>query len=124
MTRVTINKESRNPEQIRQQPYVIPVVDIYENNDEILLIADMPGVNKDHLAVELNDEHLTIEGKRPVLAGFAAEDWKLPDFRRSFTLRQRVDFDHVRAHLDQGVLTIHLPKSPEVKTRQISIQSF
>jgi HSP20 family protein len=90
---------------------VAPAVDIFENEDELLLIADLPGVEKDKLSVKLERGELALEGEAaPFL------------YRRAFTLPHTIDGDRVDASLDRGVLRVTLPKAAAMKTRQVPIK--
>jgi HSP20 family molecular chaperone IbpA len=97
-----------------------PRVDVFENNDEILLIADLPGLAKETLDLKLEANLLQIEGTVPPDSdgfhnGFV--------YRRAFELPNGIDADKVQAELAQGVLTLHVPKSAAKRTRTISIKS-
>jgi HSP20 family protein len=107
------------------RPTQSPPVDVYENPDELLLVADMPGVTPDDVAIHLDQDELTIESHRK-----AALDGKvigsevvLLDYRRSFTVPHGLDADKIRAEFSNGVLSLHLPKSPAIKPRQIQVRA-
>jgi HSP20 family molecular chaperone IbpA len=104
--------------------YATPHVDIYENNDEILVFAELPGVSADKLRIEFHDQQLTIEGEQTAFDREKALGMEfLPThYRRVFQVQQRVDVDKIAAQLEQGVATIHLPKAPETKSRTIQIK--
>jgi HSP20 family molecular chaperone IbpA len=97
-------------ESVKQRPAVAPAVDVLENREEVLLVADLPGVTQDNLRVDLEEERLIIEGKR--------EGW---DYRRSFFMPEGIDREKVSAVLKNGVLTLHLPKAAAVKPRRIEV---
>lgn len=120
-------REEHGPETVQQpSEYQIPAVDIYENEQEILLIADVPGVDRDHLHINLEKDTLTIEGRRTreedpgamLTCGFRDDD-----YFRSFTVPSGIDGEKVAAELDHGVLRLHLPKSEAIKPRQIKIKT-
>ena len=115
--------EEKQPETINQRPAIRPPVDIYENTNEYLLIADLPGVDKSNLVINLDGELLTIEGRvgDDVAATAVEREFQLMDYRRSFELPNIVDRDKVAAELKHGVLTLHLPKVDEVKPRRIQV---
>ena len=100
-----------------RQPFARPPVDIYENEDEVLLVADMPGVTRDALSIEIDRAELRIEGTRERHLGRSTRD-----FRRRFTLPEGIDADRVVAQLENGVLNLHLPKSAKVKPRRIEVK--
>jgi len=99
------------PEAVRQRPAVAPAVDVFENKDEVLLVADLPGVDTESLKVNVEDERLVIEARRG--------DW---DYRRSFVMPDGIDHDKILAKLTNGVLELHLPKAPAVKPRRIEVR--
>ena len=120
-----VKREETTPERSRQIPAVAPVVDIYENNDEILLHADMPGVAKEDITVNVDNGKLTITGVRKVTAAGAANWAEFGDveYRRIFSVPQAIDVAKVNAELRDGVLRLHLPKSEAAKPRQIEIKA-
>lgn len=118
-TQVT-NVERTRAEGLERGPVLTPAVDVFENDDQVLLLADLPGVGPDGLSVEFDKDLLKIEAKRP---------WKTPDgeavtvtYRRSFNVSPQIDADRVSANLDNGVLRVELPKHAAVRRRRIPIQ--
>lgn len=104
---------------------VAPVVDIFENDDEILLHADMPGVTKDHIIVNVDNGRLEISGSR-FLQPQGAEHWLEfgdVEFRRVFSVPQTIDVSKVNADFRDGTLKLHLPKAESAKPRTIDIKS-
>ena|SRR5579862_4494752 len=120
----TLQKESRTTND-RTQQFVSPEVNIYETQDGYVLEAEMPGVSKDGLEITLEGTEITITGHRQVepLPGEALfhESHNL-DYRRVFELDPAIDTAKVSARVDQGVLTLSLPKSERVKPRKISVE--
>jgi HSP20 family molecular chaperone IbpA len=112
-------------EQSRPIPTVAPVVDIYENDDEILLHADMPGVEKDKITVNVDNGTLTITGVREFeTKGVATwEEFGNVEYRRNFSVPQTIDVEKVNAELKDGVLRLHLPKSEAAKPKLIEIKT-
>ena len=106
-------------------PYLVPTVDIVENNDSYVLQADMPGVNKEGLEILLENNELTIIGNRTVTptaeVQYIYRESKPAPFRRVFELDPTIDVEKIDAKIDQGVLTLTLPKSERVKPRKISV---
>jgi HSP20 family protein len=102
-----------------------PPVDVYENADELLLLADMPGVTPDDVVIHLDQDELTIETRRkPVPEDKMARlEFVLVDYRRSFTVPHGLDADKIKAEVSNGVLALHLPKSPAIKPRQIQVRA-
>ncbi|MCB9553835.1 MAG: Hsp20/alpha crystallin family protein [Myxococcales bacterium] len=95
-----------------------PPVDAFEDDDGLLLRADLPGVSRDGLTIELDNGVLTLTGRRPLPAhrgeGFV-------QYHRRFYVPRHTDGEKVRARLDHGVLTIELPKADAAKPRRIPI---
>lgn len=94
-----------------------PLVDVYENDDEFLLSADLPGVSHDALRIDVDSDELLIEGRR------AEDDRWGQGFRRTFKLPPGTDYDKVNAELKHGVLWLHLPKAAAIKPRRISVKA-
>ncbi len=119
----TLQKESRTNNE-RAAQFVFPEVNIYETKDGYVLEAEMPGVNKEGLEITLEGTEITITGHRQVepFTGEALfhESHNL-DFRRVFELDPAIDTAKVSARVDQGVLTLTLPKSERVKPRKINV---
>ena len=103
--------------------YVAPEVDILETKEDYLLQADMPGVAKADLELILEGNELTLVGRRqrPVTGDVLVSEIEVRDYRRSFVLDPQIAMDRITAQLDQGVLTVHLPKAEAVKPRKIAI---
>ena len=122
-TKEIIKREETLPERSRPIPAVAPVVDIYENDDEILLHADMPGVAKEDVTVNVDNGKLAISGVRRFKASGAVnwEEFGEVEYQRTFSVPQAVDVAKVNAELKDGVLKLHLPKSEAAKPRRIEI---
>ncbi len=120
-----VKTENNVPERSREIPAVAPVVDIYENEDEILLYVDMPGVEKDDITLNIDNGKLSLGGVRYISGNGAALWEELVDveYQRSFSVPQTIDVDKVSAEMQDGVLHLHLPKSEAAKPRQIEIKS-
>lgn len=114
-----------NTEPVSARPTVRPAVDIYENQDELLLVVDLPGVPSDMLQLDLEKDTLTITGRRAqvlpegarVLAG-QGFGW---DFKRQFTVPAEIDQERIKAELKEGVLEVRLPRHERTKPRRIQI---
>jgi HSP20 family molecular chaperone IbpA len=122
-TSIATRKESL-PEKRSDIPVITPVVDIYENEEEILLHADMPGVSKDDLIVHIDNGTLDITGTREIKRT-GATDWEEftnVEYRRTFSVPQTIDIEKIDAELRNGVLELHLPKSEAAKPRLIEIR--
>ena len=113
---LTERKESRE--------FVAPVENIFETPDGYALEAEMPGVNKDGLEITLEGNEITITGRRAA-AAVAGEllfrESSTADYRRIFELDPAIDTNKISARMDQGLLTLALPKSERVKPRKITV---
>jgi HSP20 family molecular chaperone IbpA len=120
-----VKREKPGRELTRQVQTVSPAVDIYENQDEIVLHAEMPGVARDDISVNIDNGTLKLSGLRK-LATSGATSWEEfgdIEYRRTFSVPQTIDIDKVNAELKDGVLRLHLPKSEAAKPRQIAIKA-
>lgn len=118
-------KEEALAERKRQVPTVAPLVDILENENEILLFADMPGVDKKDISINIDNGRLEISGVRevPPVGATTWEEFTDVEYRRTFSVPQTIDVGGVNAELKEGVLLLHLPKSESAKPRQIEIKA-
>jgi len=89
---------------------VHPLIDVLENENEFLLLADLPGVNKEQLELTVDAGQLAIVGRSEKI-----------EYRRSFALGEDIDIDAIEASLELGALSQHLPKRAEAKVRKITI---
>lgn len=122
----SIIKRTENPlESNRHLRTLSPEVDIYENKDEILVVADMPGMSREQIQVNIDNGRLTLTGSREMNAEGAATWEEFGDVRyhRVFSVPQTIDTAKVNAELRDGVLRLHLPKSEKAKPRQIEIKA-
>ncbi|MGB3223539.1 MAG: Hsp20/alpha crystallin family protein [Desulforhopalus sp.] len=110
-------------ERRQELPRVAPMVDIYENEDEILLHADMPGVAKDNITVNVDNGRLEISATRKLQTKGSGSWQEFGDveYRRVFSVPQSIDVAKVNAELKEGVLKLHLPKAEAAKPRTIEI---
>ena len=123
MNTLTDNRPAKEsvPEERR---FVSPRVNIFENKEGYLLEAEMPGVSKAGLEVLLEGNELTLVGRRQTdvpnaeLVYRESSPW---EFRRTFVLDPSIDTSKVNASIEQGVLTVHLPKTEMVKPRKIAV---
>lgn len=104
-----------------------PPVDIFEDPNAITVLADMPGVERGDLKIDLHDGVLTITGHAPARDGSnevpVLHEYPAGVFQRSFTLSEAIDQEQIRATLKHGVLRLRLPKIERAKPRQIMIQA-
>jgi len=121
-TELTRTTERDAMERLRTGRRVRPAVDIYDSSDEILLVADLPGVSGNELTVSFENGELTIEGNR-TLPTDRSEETASVIYTRTFRLPQGIDTNGIEANLKHGVLSVHLPRAEELKPRQISVQA-
>lgn len=109
----------------QQLPVIAPEVDIFENEHEILLHADVPGVSKDDIAINIDNGKMTLSAIRrlPTSGAVTWREFGDVEFRRNFSVPQSIDTDKVCAELKDGLLCLHLPKSEAAKPRQIEIKA-
>jgi len=122
--KATVQKETR-PEANHETEFVSPPVNIFESNDGYVLEAEMPGVSKEGLEVMLEGNEMIIVGhRRNETPGNQTvfRESHLADFRRVFELDPAIDTAKISARIDQGVLTLTLPKSEKVKPRRIAVE--
>jgi HSP20 family molecular chaperone IbpA len=109
-----------------QRPTITPACDIFENQNEILVVADLPGVTPESLAIHLDKGELSVEGRREVNAqegAAVATEYPAADYRRRFAVPNGIDGDKIHAQLTNGVLTLRLPKSEALKPREIKVRA-
>ncbi|MEE4164465.1 MAG: Hsp20/alpha crystallin family protein [Desulfocapsaceae bacterium] len=118
-----VKKDAGSVEATRSIRKAVPLVDIYENDDEILLHAEMPGVRKDDIMVNIDNGRLTLSGTR-LLGKQGAAEWEEfgdVEYQRAFSVPQTIDIEKVKAELKDGMLALHLPKSEAAKPRMVEI---
>ena len=119
----TLVRENRNANQQREQ-FVMPAASVVEDGNVYLLKVEMPGVNKEGLEISVENNELTILGRRslPAIEGVLIHRESRPEnFRRAFELDPSIDTAKVSARIEQGILTLTLPKAEQVKPRKITV---
>jgi len=115
------------PEQTRPGPIYSPAVDIFENDDRISVLADMPGVKAQDLKIDLHENVLTLSGlvNAPECASETQvlREYDTGTFFRQFTLSEEIDQAKIDAKLTDGVLRLELPKLERAKPRQITVKT-
>jgi len=107
-----------------ERGYLVPQVNIVETKDSLILEAEMPGVSKEGLEVLLEGNELTIVGRRQTGVPGAEPVYRESsprDFRREFVLDPSIDTSKLSATIEQGMLTVILPKTEKVKPRKIQV---
>jgi len=103
-----------------------PALDLYQSNDNVMAVVELPGMRKEDLEISLHDGTLTISGERKRESSSNGEKAERSEryigtFRRSIALPTRVDASKVSATYRDGILTVTLPKAEEVKPKQIQV---
>ncbi len=105
----------------------VPRVDIYETDDEVQVIADMPGVDEKSVDITLEKNVLSIYGyvgsDKPDNYNLAYAEYEMGDYERKFTLSDEIDRDKITASAKDGVLHITLPKAEPAKARRIAVKT-
>ena len=102
-----------------------PALDLYQSNDNVVAVVELPGMRKEDIEISLQDGTLTISGERKEeigqQEGATRTERFTGKFRRSITLPTQVDVNKVSANYKDGILTVTLPKAEEAKPKQIQI---
>jgi HSP20 family molecular chaperone IbpA len=105
--------------------YYIPYADIFETEETLSVVMEMPGVEKKDLNVALENDVLRVDGRIDFAKYESMEpvytEYNVGHYTRSFTLSSKIDQERISAQLDDGVLTLTLPKAKEAQPRRISI---
>jgi len=113
-------------ERTRTRPTYTPAVDIVENQDELLVLADMPGVKAADVDVQFENGTLTIHGhvheRQSNATRFLRREYGVGDYHRTFQVSELVDAEQIAAEYVDGVLKLHLPKVAQAKPRRIAVQ--
>ncbi len=102
-----------------------PALDLYQNNDNVVAVVEIPGMRKEDIDISLHDGMLTIAGERQPSSSEGDNDERTErftgKFRRSVTLPTRVDASKVNASYKDGILTVTLPKAEEAKPKKVAV---
>ncbi|MGB2985344.1 MAG: Hsp20/alpha crystallin family protein [Phycisphaerae bacterium] len=114
-------------EPIRGGPTYRPSVDIVERPDELLVVADVPGVTAESVNVRYEHGELTLEAhvepRQRADTSYLLREYGVGAFRRVFRLNETIDAEQISAEVGNGVLTLHLPKAESAKPRRIKVKS-
>jgi HSP20 family molecular chaperone IbpA len=117
---------AKSTENTRDESALLPPTDVIEDSDGITLYADLPGVPKDKLNLQVEADTLTIEGEvsldLPEGMESSHAEVGVPRYRRVFTLSRELDASKVSAELKDGVLKLRIPKAEHAQPRRIEIQ--
>ena len=110
---------------LRTQNNILPSSDIYENADEYILIANMPGVSRSEVQVKVIEESLIVFGRinydETINRDYILNENELGNYFRKFKISDSIDKANISAKYDNGQLIVHLPKSEKIKPRTIDI---
>lgn len=119
--------EVARTERTRSRRTFRPNVDIFEREDELVVLADMPGVGAEDIDVRFENGSLTIFGRvddrQQADTCYLAHQYGLGDYLRTFEVGEVIDTERITAEISHGVLTLHLPKTERIKPRRISVQA-
>lgn len=113
-------------ESTRDVPVFVPLVDIYESENSLTLVADMPGVPLENLDIDLDSDQLTIRGSVPQAeekGKVILREYSSGDYYRQFTLSSDIDREKIQASMKDGVLKLVMPKAEAAKPRKIVVKS-
>jgi len=114
-------------ERTRSSRCFVPKADIYETDQEIIILADVPGANDKTVDITLEKNVLSINAYvEPLRTGdydIAYAEYEEGDYQRSFRLSDEIDQEKIEAVVSEGVLRLHLPKSQEAKTKKIVVRT-
>src|SRR6266480_4368540 len=120
----TLVRENRDTDRVQTEQFVAPPASVSETGDGYTLEIEMPGVNKDGLDISVENNELTIIGRRslPAVEGTLIHHESRPEnFRRTFDLDPSIDANKINATIDQGLARLTLPKAEHVKPRKIAV---
>jgi len=119
------NENSVVKESTRDQHYISPAVDIYETDDVLTLVADMPGVVQDQLEIDVDQGILSISAStgNGIKGEALYREFRPSGYYRQFKLLEDFDSTKAEAELKNGVLTLSLPKAEAAKPRKIEVKS-
>ena len=120
----TLTRKTRESDRSQAQQFITPPASVTEISDGYMLEIEMPGVKKDGLEISVENNELTVIGRRslPAVEGTPIHRESRPeDFRRMFEIDPSIDTDKISAKIDQGLVTLTLPKAEHVKPRKIAV---
>jgi HSP20 family protein len=124
LTQAAPNRSTGEP--TRQAPLFQPRFDITENESELTLLGDLPGVKQDDLDIRYENDQLTIQGRvaaRNEGLQMLRQEYGIGDFQRTFVIGESIDADAINAEMHNGVLTVHLPKAEAAKPKRIAVKA-
>ncbi len=108
-----------------EQPALRPAVDVHENDNVIILYAELPGVSQDNLDITIDNGNLELEARAsidvPTDMRAVYAEFQSPHYKRSFTLSNELDTDNIDAKLVHGILELTIPKKETIKPRKVEV---
>jgi len=127
LTKPSAEEEASGVEQTRSGRCYRPSVDILENEDELTVLADVPGAAADRIDVKFEEGtlaiHARVEPRQPEDTSYAIQEYGVGDYYRTFRVSEAVDAGKITAEYNEGVLILHLPKTEATKPRKIAVKS-
>jgi HSP20 family protein len=120
----TLTRETRDGDRAQTEQFIAPPASVTESAEGYMLEMEMPGVKKDGLDISVENNELTVVGRRsfPAVEGTLIHHESRPEnFRRTFELDPSIDADKISARIDQGLVTLTLPKAAHVRPRKITV---
>jgi HSP20 family protein len=120
----TLTRETRESDRGQAEQFITPPASVTEIGDGYMLEIEMPGVKKDGLEISVENNELTIIGRRSVPAAEGTlihRESRPENFRRAFEIDPSIDANKISAKIDQGLVTLTLPKAEHVKPRKITV---
>ena len=120
----TLTRESRESDRSQAEQFITPAASVTEISDGYMLEIEMPGVKKDGLEISVENNELTIIGRRSlpsVEVTLIHRESRPENFRRVFEIDPSIDANKISAKMDQGLATLTLPKAEHVKPRKITV---
>ena len=121
---IPAKREETMPGTREEERTLIPPVDIFENDDGLMVVADLPGVAKEDVDVRVENNVLTLKGKAGPISSHEPQyrEYHLLSFFRQFQLSDAVDQERIKAEMRHGVLMLSLPKKEQAKPKQITVK--
>ncbi len=120
----TLTREIRGGDRAQTEQFIAPPASVTESADGYMLEIEMPGVKKDGLDISVENNELNVIGRRslPAVEGALIHHESRPEnFRRTFEIDPSIDAEKISAKIDQGLVTLTLPKAEHVKPRKITV---
>jgi HSP20 family molecular chaperone IbpA len=122
-TLTQVNESQTTP--ARDEPVLLPPVDVIEDGSGITLYADLPGVPKDKLHVRVEGDQLSLDGEIALALPQGVQpqhaEVRLQRYRRAFTLSKELDAEQVNAEFSQGLLRVRIPKAAHAQPRKVTV---